>query len=58
VTGRPVTPATNVCALGAVAYHCLAGRPPFTGQTPLQIALRHLSDQPLTPAGPDLPQHP
>jgi serine/threonine-protein kinase len=54
VTGRPVTAATDVYALGAVAYHCLAGRPPFTGQTPLQIALRHLSDQPL-PLPPDVP---
>jgi serine/threonine-protein kinase len=54
VTGRPVTPATDVYALGAVAYHCLAGRPPFTGQTPLQIALRHLSDEP-PPLPPDVP---
>jgi serine/threonine-protein kinase len=54
VTGRPVTPATDVYALGAVAYHCLAGQPPFTGQTPLQIALRHLSDEPL-PLPPDVP---
>jgi serine/threonine-protein kinase len=54
VTGLPVTPATDVYALGAVAYHCLAGRPPFTGATPLQIALRHLSDEPL-PLPPDVP---
>jgi serine/threonine-protein kinase len=54
VTGRPVTPATDVYALGAVACQCLAGRPPFTGQTPLQIALRHLSDEPL-PLPPHVP---
>jgi serine/threonine protein kinase len=54
VTGRPVTPATDVYALGAVAYHCLAGRPPLTGQTPLQIALRHLCDQSL-PLPSDVP---
>ena len=46
VTGEPVTPATDVYALGAVAYHCVAGRPPFTGKTALQITLRHLSDEP------------
>jgi serine/threonine-protein kinase len=54
VTGQPVTPATDVYALGAVAYHCLAGRPPYTGNTPLQIALQHLSDQPF-PLPPDVP---
>jgi serine/threonine protein kinase len=54
VTGDPVTPATDVYALGAVAYHCLAGRPPFTGKTPLQITLRHLSDEP-PPLPPDVP---
>jgi serine/threonine-protein kinase len=54
VTGRPVTPATDVYALGAVAHHCLAGQPPFTGETPLQVALRHLSDRP-SPLPPDVP---
>jgi eukaryotic-like serine/threonine-protein kinase len=54
VTGEPVTPATDVYALGAVAYHCLAGRPPFTGKTPLQVTLRHLSDEP-PPLPPDVP---
>jgi serine/threonine protein kinase len=46
VTGRPVSPATDIYALGAVAYHCLAGRAPFTGESLLEIALRHLSDEP------------
>jgi eukaryotic-like serine/threonine-protein kinase len=55
VTGRPVTPATDVYALGAVGYHCLAGRPPFTGETALQVALRHLSDEPL-PLPRDVPR--
>jgi serine/threonine-protein kinase len=41
-----VTPATDVYALGAVAYHCLAGHPPFTGGSPLEVALRHLDDDP------------
>jgi serine/threonine protein kinase len=45
-TDQQVTPATDVYALGAVAYHCLTGRPPFTGKTPMQIALRHVSDKP------------
>jgi serine/threonine-protein kinase len=41
-----VTPATDIYALGAVAYHCVAGRPPFDGDNALQVALRHLEDEP------------
>ena len=41
-----VTPATDIYALGAVAYHCIAGRPPFDGDNALQVALRHLDDEP------------
>ncbi|MEU8262853.1 protein kinase [Micromonospora sp. NPDC048999] len=45
-TGQPVSAATDVYALGAVAYFCLAGRPPFEGDNPLQVALRHAQDEP------------
>lgn len=46
------TPATDIYALGAVAYHCLAGQPPSTGKTPLEVAVRHLHDEPpALPAG-------
>ncbi|NJC68519.1 protein kinase [Planosporangium thailandense] len=45
-SGRPVSAATDIYALGAVAYHCLAGRPPFTGEGPLEIALQHVTDAP------------
>ena len=41
-----VTPATDIYALGAVAYHCLAGHPPFDGDNALQVALRHLDEEP------------
>ncbi|MEU4694858.1 serine/threonine-protein kinase [Actinoplanes sp. NPDC023714] len=47
-----LTPATDVYALGAVAYHCIAGHPPFDGENALQVALRHLEDEP-----PPLPEH-
>ncbi|MFC7534995.1 serine/threonine-protein kinase [Actinoplanes sp. GCM10030250] len=40
-----LTPATDIYALGAVAYHCIAGRPPFDGDNALQVALRHLEDE-------------
>ncbi|GIJ76832.1 serine/threonine protein kinase [Micromonospora phaseoli] len=48
--GRPVSGATDLYALGAVGYCCLTGGPPFTGDNPLQVAVRHLDDPP-----PELP---
>ncbi|SDY91329.1 serine/threonine protein kinase [Micromonospora pattaloongensis] len=44
--GRPVSAATDIYALGAVAYHCLSGHPPFPGDNPLEVAVRHLHDTP------------
>ncbi|HET8683538.1 MAG TPA: protein kinase [Micromonosporaceae bacterium] len=55
VTKQELSPATDVYALGAVAYHCLAGRPPFTGDNPVQVALRHLDAEP-PPLPPDVPE--
>jgi serine/threonine-protein kinase len=44
--GRKVSPASDIYSLGAVAYHCLAGTPPFNGETALEVALHHVSDEP------------
>ncbi|GAA2626573.1 serine/threonine-protein kinase [Paractinoplanes durhamensis] len=41
-----VSAATDIYALGAVAYHCIAGNPPFDGDNALQVALRHLEEEP------------
>jgi eukaryotic-like serine/threonine-protein kinase len=46
VAGRPVSPATDIYALGAVAYCCITGHPPFTGDDTLQVAYQHLQDEP------------
>lgn len=54
VAGQPVSAATDIYALGAVAYCCLAGRPPFTGDNPMQVALRHMREEP-PPLPPDVP---
>jgi serine/threonine-protein kinase len=53
-SGKPISPATDIYALGAVAYHCLTGAPPFTGNSPLEIAIKHLQDEP-PPLPPTLP---
>ncbi|MEO3746793.1 protein kinase [Plantactinospora sp. B5E13] len=44
--GAVATPASDVYALGVVAYQCLAGRRPFEGNTPIDIAMKHVRDQP------------
>jgi eukaryotic-like serine/threonine-protein kinase len=55
VSGNPVSAATDIYALGAVAYQCLAGVPPFNGEAPMEIALRHLNDE-VPPLPEDLPE--
>jgi serine/threonine-protein kinase len=40
--GRSGSPASDLYALGVVAYECLAGRRPFPGDNPVVVALAHL----------------
>jgi serine/threonine-protein kinase len=54
-TGQPVTVASDVYALGLVAYECMAGRRPFTGEHPIAVALAHLL-QPPPPLPEDIPE--
>ncbi|MGW0434653.1 protein kinase domain-containing protein [Micromonospora sp. NPDC003197] len=53
-SGATATPASDVYALGVVAYQCLAGRRPFEGDNPLEIAMKHVRDLP-RPLPADIP---
>jgi eukaryotic-like serine/threonine-protein kinase len=44
--GAKATPASDVYALGMVAYECLAGRRAFDGENSVQIALKQIREQP------------
>ena len=51
--GARATPASDLYALGVVAYECLAGAPPFAGPA-LEVTLAH-RDCPLPPLPAELP---
>jgi len=52
--GGKATPASDVYALGTVAYECLAGRRAFDGENSVQIALKQIREQP-APLPDDVP---
>ncbi len=47
--GRPVGPAADIYALGLVMYEMATGSLPYTGDSPLQVAVRRLREKPKPP---------
>ncbi|WP_295013590.1 serine/threonine protein kinase [uncultured Microbacterium sp.] len=45
-SGHAASPATDIYSLGIVAYECLAGRRPFTGESQVAIAMAQINDTP------------
>ena len=55
VRGGEATPASDIYALGCVAFECLAGRPPFADRSLFGVGTAHLEDEPPDPpASPDV----
>jgi beta-lactam-binding protein with PASTA domain/predicted Ser/Thr protein kinase len=48
--GAPVDPSSDLYSVGIVLYEMLTGTVPFTGDTPLEIAMKHLSTVPEPPS--------
>jgi eukaryotic-like serine/threonine-protein kinase len=48
--GAPVDQTSDLYSTGIVLYELLTGTVPFTGETPVEIAMKHLSQAPVAPS--------
>ncbi|MGH2728368.1 MAG: protein kinase domain-containing protein, partial [Actinomycetota bacterium] len=58
VSGKQATPESDIYSAGAILYEMLTGKKPFEAETPLAVAMRRLTDDPVPPRAhrPDLPE--
>ena len=49
ISGSAATPASDIYALGCVAYECLTGQAPFAGLRIFEIAVAHVEREPTNP---------
>ena len=49
VRGRRVDASSDIYSLGALAYHLVTGRPPFSGENAIAVGFAHLSETPSPP---------
>ena len=47
--GDAVDPRSDLYSLGVVLYEVVVGRPPFSGDTPVAIAYKHVQESPIPP---------
>jgi len=48
--GRAVDPRSDLYSLGCVLYEMLTSRPPFSGDTPVAVAYKHVQSEPVAPS--------
>jgi beta-lactam-binding protein with PASTA domain/predicted Ser/Thr protein kinase len=55
--GAPVDQRSDIYSVGVVLFELLTGKLPFSGETPLEIAMKHLSEIPKAPSAlrPEVP---